>query len=221
MRSHTRAIFVSAAVALLTIFIALGRAVADPPAAGATAPAPATPDKDIYFTPKTLDLEFFLPGEYTQVSVDEASAHGDTFEAFGPAEKDAFKPHIEMIRFDNLPKNAVVNKDLIHQMATMMGQKVNDFKPLEQGDIVVAGKSTPYISSSFRFKPDKKIKNLDTNLLVRNKQVFFIHAAGGKDIGFMFVFTGDAARYDQQVKAFDHLINTISFPSVTDAAKSK
>ena len=124
MRSHTRAIFVSAAVALLTIFIALGRAVADPPAAGATAPAPATPDKDIYFSPKTLDLEFFLPGEYTQVSVDEASAHGDTFEAFGPAEKDAFKPHIEMIRFDNLPKNAVVNKDLIHQMATMMGQKV-------------------------------------------------------------------------------------------------
>lgn len=220
MHLFKRALFASAACALLALTAASGvRAAADPPAAKPASVSQPIPDQDIYI--KDIDLEFYLPGEYKQPASDKEFTPGDAFEAFGPKHGIDFRPHIELILFNDLPANAVISKDITEQIAKRMGEKVNDFKIVEQGKVRVAGQEVPTISSTFRFKADKSNKAIDASLLLRNKQVLFIHKApNGKDTGYMFVFTADAAKYADQVEAFDHLIGSISYPSVTDAAKS-
>jgi hypothetical protein len=161
---------------------------------------------------RDIDLEFELPAEYRQPE-DKDSTAGDAFEAYLPAGKEGFRPHIELILFRNLPANAEMSKDIVEQIARSMGQKVNDFKIEEQAKTAVAGKDVQTISSTFRFKADKSNKTLDASLLMRNKQVLFIHSVGGKDLGYMFVFTTTASAFPDQVPAFDRLTASISYPS--------
>jgi len=230
MSFNGRSLMMGALVIIAFGIACAGRAVAAPTETGATATTPKAAaaegakviqDKDIYWGPKTYDLEFFLPGEYTQVPAEDAAKHGDAFEAFGPATGTEFRPHIEMIVFQNLPANAEINKDILEQIGKGMSAKVNDYKMVDQGKATVAGKETPSASATFHFKPSKNDKAVDATAPMRNKTVLFVHKANGKDIGFMLVFTTAAAKYDAQVEAFDHLIGSIAYPSVADAAKTK
>ncbi|MBC8103749.1 MAG: hypothetical protein H7Z41_14335 [Cytophagales bacterium] len=177
------------------------------PAPSPKAGGPATPAQPLRF--KDIDLDFTQPEGFQQPKEGSKElTSSDAYEAYGVS-INGFKSHIELVLFNNLPKNAVISKDIIEQIGKQFGEKkeIRDYKQVAQGNITVAGASTPFVSSTFRFASDK------TKQLLRNKQVLFVH----KDVGYMFIFTADAEKFATLVPAFDSLIASIQFPSAAEA----